>query len=264
MAKDIEKMSKDSENKNRKKNKYDEEPEEEFDEEEEETPKSKKNTSKSGAGKKFEEIDDEDYDEDEDDEDYDDDDEEDEETPKPRKSTSKTKSKSKSGKKSKSGNRPELDDADYIFEDDIDAKNIVKNSKKNKKLLPGEILRERKRWGFLGLPWTFTKYILTNKKIIIQMGFFTQIENEILLFRVKDMTMQRTFFQRMFGLGTLTVYADDKTNSTLEIKNIKRVRQFKEALSDAVEKDRARVNLHPREIINNSQDYDDDDDNDDR
>lgn len=132
--------------------------------------------------------------------------------------------------------------------------------KKPKNALPGEILRERKRWGFLGIPWTFTKYILTNKKIVIQYGFFTQVENEILLFRIKDMTLKRTFFQRLFGLGTLTVYADDKTNPTLEIKNIKRVRQFKEALSDAVEKDRLRVNLHPREIVNNSHGYGEDDD----
>ncbi len=30
-----------------------------------------------------------------------------------------------------------------------------------------ELMRERKRWGFFGIPWTFTKYILTEKKIII-------------------------------------------------------------------------------------------------
>lgn len=119
-----------------------------------------------------------------------------------------------------------------------------------------ELMRERKRWGFLGIPWTFTKYILTEKKIIIQKGFFRSQENEILMYRVTDMTMTRTLFQKMFGLGTLTVYAQDRTDPTLEIKNIKHVHQFKEVLSDAVEKDKIRMRMRQREII---EDYHDDD-----
>ena len=29
------------------------------------------------------------------------------------------------------------------------------------------IAEERKRWGFFGIPWTFTKYRLTKKKLLI-------------------------------------------------------------------------------------------------
>ncbi len=123
-----------------------------------------------------------------------------------------------------------------------------------------EIMRERKRWGFFGIPWTFTKYILTEKKLIIQTGLLRSTENEILLYRISDMSMTRTLFQKIFKLGTLTIYAHDKTNPTLIVKNIKNVRSFKEALSDAVEKDKIRMKLRQREVMDDYDDSEDDGD----
>ena len=120
-----------------------------------------------------------------------------------------------------------------------------------------ELMRERKRWGFFGIPWTFTKYILTEKKIIIQKGLLRSTENEILMYRVTDMELSRTLFQKMFGIGTLTVYSHDKTNPTLEIKNIKHVREFKDTLSDAVEKDRIRMKMRQSEIVDGAYDLHD-------
>ena len=108
------------------------------------------------------------------------------------------------------------------------------------KKLKGEIMRERKRWGFFGIPWTFT-------------------ENEILLYRVTDITLKRTFWQKIFGLGTLIVYAHDKTNPTLEIKNIKHIREYKDALSEAVEKDRIRMKMRQSEIVDGAYDFHDHD-----
>ncbi len=111
------------------------------------------------------------------------------------------------------------------------------------------IMRERKRWGFFGIPWTFTVYTLKEKKLVIDTGLFTSVKNEILLYRIVDMTYTRTLGQKLFGLGTITVYANDKTNPTLAIRNIKHSEAFYEALSDAVEQDRMRMKLRQREII---------------
>ena len=122
-----------------------------------------------------------------------------------------------------------------------------------------EIVRERKRWLFFGIPWTFTKYILTEKKIIIERGLLRSTENEILMYRVTDIEMIRTLFQKIFGLGTLVVYSHDKTNPTLEIKNIKHVREFKDTLSDAVEKDRIRMKMRQSEIVDGAYDFHDHD-----
>lgn len=120
------------------------------------------------------------------------------------------------------------------------------------------LMTERKRLGFFGLPWTFTKYSITPKKLIIESGLFTSSENEILMYRITDVSYTRTLFQKMFGLGTLTVYSHDKTNPTLTIKNIKNSRDFKEKLSEIVEKDRQRMRMRQTELLeSDSIDYDD-------
>ena len=139
---------------------------------------------------------------------------------------------------------------------------IESTRKRPRNMRPEEITRERKRWLFFGIPWTFTKYILTKKKIIIETGLFNSTENEILMYRVKDMTLTRSFLQKLFGLGTLVVYAHDKTTPTLEVRNIKHVREFKETLSSAVEADRLRMKMRQSEIVDDihgaHDDFDDD------
>ena len=111
------------------------------------------------------------------------------------------------------------------------------------------IMRERKRWGFLGIPWTFTVYTLKEKKLVIDKGLFTSVKNEILLYRILDLSYSRTLGQKIFGLGTVTVYSKDKTNPTLEIKNIKHSNDFYESLSEAVENDRIRMKMRQSELI---------------
>ena len=119
------------------------------------------------------------------------------------------------------------------------------------------IMRERKRWGFLGIPWTFTVYTLKEKKLVIDKGFFTTVKNEILLYRILDLSYSRTLGQKIFGLGTVTVYSKDKTNPTLIIKNIRHSNDFYEAISDAIEKDRMRMKMRQSELIGIDDDHDD-------
>ena len=111
------------------------------------------------------------------------------------------------------------------------------------------IMRERKRWGFLGIPWTFTVYTLKEKKLVIDRGLFTSIREEILLYRIVDMSYSRTLGQKIFGLGTVKVYSKDKTNPNLEIKNIRHSNDFYESLSEAVENDRIRMKMRQSELI---------------
>ena len=111
------------------------------------------------------------------------------------------------------------------------------------------IMRERKRWGFLGIPWTFTVYTLKEKKLVIDRGLFTSIREEILLYRIVDMSYSRTLGQKIFGMGTVKVYSKDKTNPSLEIKNIRHSNDFYESLSEAVERDRIRMKMRQSELI---------------
>ncbi len=111
------------------------------------------------------------------------------------------------------------------------------------------IMRERKRWGFFGIPWTFTKYNLFKKKMVIQTGLFKTVENEILLYRIVDVTYSRALFQKLFKLGTIVIHARDKTTPVLVIKNIKHSRDFKDKLSEMVEQDRIRMKMRQSEFV---------------
>lgn len=113
---------------------------------------------------------------------------------------------------------------------------------------------ERRRWLLFGLPFTFTTYTLTNKKLLLKEGFLNTRENEILLYRIVDMTLSRSLPQRLFGLGTLTVEAQDKSHPTLSIRNIRHVREFKELLSNAVEEDKLRLRMRQGELIDSDAD----------
>ena len=67
------------------------------------------------------------------------------------------------------------------------------------KLPSNTIWSDRKRT-FFGLPWTFTKYILTDDKMLVIKGFLNQKEEEIRLYRVMDLSLKRSLFQMFFGM----------------------------------------------------------------
>lgn len=126
------------------------------------------------------------------------------------------------------------------------------------------IIKERKRWLFLGLPLTFTTYTLTDKKLILKQGFFSTNEDEILLYRILDISKRRSFLEKITGIGTLEVYSSDKTNPQLQLVHIRHVDEFHTFLSENVEKERLRVKFRAGEIINrDSDDHFDHDDSDD-
>ena len=108
---------------------------------------------------------------------------------------------------------------------------------------------DRKRWTFLGLPWTFTKYTCTAEKFIVESGIFSTKEEEIRLYRILDLTLERSFWQRIFGLGTICCDTVDKSSPRLVIKNINNPRNVKELVSEAVEKERMKKRVSSRELM---------------
>lgn len=108
---------------------------------------------------------------------------------------------------------------------------------------------DRKRLTFLGLPWTFTKYTCTADKFIVESGVFSTKEEEIRLYRILDLTLERTFAQRMFGLGTICCDTVDKSSPRLVIRNIKEPRRVKELISEAVEEERMKKRVSSRELM---------------
>ena len=52
--------------------------------------------------------------------------------------------------------------------------------------------REKKRWGFFGLPFTFTTYMVTEELITVEEGFINKRENDCYIYKVQDVELIRT------------------------------------------------------------------------
>ncbi len=110
------------------------------------------------------------------------------------------------------------------------------------------IWKDRKRT-LLGLPLSFTVYTLNGEKLLIDTGFLNKQEEEIMLFRITDITLERKLGQRIFGLGTIHICSSDKTTPELDIKNIKNSKEVKELLSGEVFRERKENRVSSREIF---------------
>lgn len=120
------------------------------------------------------------------------------------------------------------------------------------------IWTDRKRIIF-GLPWTFTKYILTKEKLLVETGILNKDQEEIRLYRIMDMTLRRSLWQRLLGLGTIHCCTADKSSPELDIKWIPDSENVKELLSDLVEAERMEKRVSSREFFSDSDgDLDDD------
>lgn len=135
------------------------------------------------------------------------------------------------------------------------AKKVVKARKTPEKVL----ISERKRWTLFGLPFTFTTYTITDKRLIIKSGFLNIVEDEVLHFRIKDISIKRPLSLRIWNMGCLDVVSADATMKNFTIKNIKNIKAFYDILSEQIDEERVRLRYRPGEIL----DVDDLDDNDD-
>lgn len=123
------------------------------------------------------------------------------------------------------------------------------------------VWKDRKR--YLGMPLSFTRYALSEDRLFLSVGFLSIKDDEILLYRVRDITTSRSIWQRLFGVGTVTVVSSDKTMPTLQMKNIRNPVAVKELLHNQVEEMKIRRRVRLGEIMTTGQESDDDDDPDD-
>jgi len=121
-----------------------------------------------------------------------------------------------------------------------------------------EYLWQDKKRTLFGLPLSFTKYSLDRERLYIERGFFTKIEDEVRLYRILDVSVTRTFGQRIFGLGTIKCCSADKTLGDFEIQSVKRPKEVKEMISENVERERDAKRVSNREYMSHDghDDYD--------
>ena len=118
------------------------------------------------------------------------------------------------------------------------------------------IWKDRKR--FMGMPLSFTRYRLSEDRLFLSVGFFSIKDEEVLLYRVRDINTSRNLWQRLFGVGTVTVISADKSMPTLVMKNIKKPLDFKELLHRQVEEMKLKRRVRLGEIMTYAPDSDED------
>lgn len=100
--------------------------------------------------------------------------------------------------------------------------------------------RERKRWVFLGLPFTFTKYTVREDMITVNTGLLRTEENDCYMYKVQDVQLTATLMEKIFRLGTVVCFTGDTTDPKLELIHIKNARAVKDFILEMSEKARIR------------------------
>lgn len=116
----------------------------------------------------------------------------------------------------------------------------------NEKEKSTTVWRDRKH--FMWFPFSFTVYELTKERLYEQKGFFSTSYDELLLYRVVDLTLMQTLSQKLFGTGTLVLKCKVDAAPEVRLENIRHPLQVKEMLSDMIEDARARHRVVGREF----------------
>ena len=110
--------------------------------------------------------------------------------------------------------------------------------------------KDRKR--HLGLPLSFTRYMLSEDRLFLEKGLLNLKVDEVLLYRVQDLELTMTLGQRIFGVGTVCVHSSDKSIPHLDLKNVKRPREVKELIHRSVEAAKEKRRMRSMEVMGSS------------
>ena len=114
------------------------------------------------------------------------------------------------------------------------------------------IWKDRKR--YFGMPISFTRYSLSEDRLFLSVGLLSIKDDEILLYRVRDIDTSRSLWQRLFGVGTVTVFSSDKTMPTLVLQNVKDPVFVKELIHEQVEEAKIKRRVRFGEIMTDTDD----------
>lgn len=120
--------------------------------------------------------------------------------------------------------------------------------------------QDRKR--YLGLPLSFTRYAVSGDRLFLSVGLLSIKDEEVILYRIRDLSVSRSLWQRIFGVGSITVTSSDKSQPSLLLKNVKNPMAVKELIHNQVEEMKIRRKVRIGEFSNMNTDLDDDYDDD--
>ena len=107
--------------------------------------------------------------------------------------------------------------------------------------------KDRKR--YFGLPLSFTRYRLSEDRLFCEKGFLNIKEDEVLLYRVRDLELNLKITQRIFGVGTICIHSSDQSIPHLDLKNVKNPREVKELIHRSVEAAKDKRRMRTMEVM---------------
>jgi membrane protein YdbS with pleckstrin-like domain len=102
-------------------------------------------------------------------------------------------------------------------------------------------------WAFFHL--RMIEYIITTQRVRVISGLFSKEVQEIELFRVKDTAARQAFFQRLFGLGTITVLSGDEKQPRLVLDGVPNAIDMRERLRQEVMSLRQRFGVRELDVM---------------
>ena len=109
------------------------------------------------------------------------------------------------------------------------------------------VWKDRKR--HLGMPLSFTRFRLSEDRLFCEKGLFNLREDEVLLYRVRDLQLNISIGQRIFGVGTICVISSDKSIPHLDLENVKNPREVKELIHRSVEAAKEKRRMRTMEVM---------------
>ena len=108
----------------------------------------------------------------------------------------------------------------------------------------GSVIEWNDKKRYFGMPISFTRYYLVSNedwtKIFINTGLLFTHEEEINLYRIYDIAMSQTLFDKMFNVGTITLYSKDESTPTLQIYKVKNPVKVRNLLANKIEEEKAK------------------------
>jgi uncharacterized membrane protein YdbT with pleckstrin-like domain len=93
-------------------------------------------------------------------------------------------------------------------------------------------------WLGTWIAWKSAGYRLTSQRLFVRSGFISRKVQELELYRVTDVAFSQGIIQRLFGIGTVTVVANDPTTPSLAMPGIADPEIVKETIRTAYRRSR--------------------------
>lgn len=114
----------------------------------------------------------------------------------------------------------------------------------------GDIIWTQRKRNWCRTPFTFTVYTLTADELGVKSGVLNQTFDTTKLYRIIDLTIQRSLLQRLFGLSTIIIDARDQSSGgRIVLKNIIHGYDVRRILQHAVDEARNVNRVSTREFM---------------